>query len=948
MHPGFTPESSTPVDNISQPPPPMPIHENEDENENADENQHDPAKFAKQIAEIDIIYDNDKFIHDLWTNYGFMINGKKLDLNSHISIYEASFIGLCVQTYLNKYVKDKKASLNVLEVGLAYGTSIVHILNRLLKHEGDVNYTIIDPNQSTQWKSNGINTVRDYLKQKNNTSIHVNLMEEYSQDAMAKLTDKYDIIFIDGAHEEDIVIQDLMNSDKILKPNGIMIADDVLHFGVKRALNRFLREKQKYYSRITIVKEDETTYTFNKLDSTDRHIEPEKSRQNIYDTSTMYCYQKIDTKIPTDVQPQVVDTLSQSQRILDEILERVPKNTTTLNIDRAMNGKLVFNFESHNLNNIETIDFSVPGKVESIFFYTQPTKLRKINLNNQNISRMNVLDVPNLEELNLSNNNLNSISLKYYPNLKIANLANNKIVNLANTVFPLAETSIAPAELPRTLSVLNVNNNRLTYIDLLYSSHLTSLNATGNPDIKIVNRPLTLKYLLTDNALSKSPEEKTDGKQYDYEKSLHMYYTLKTKYENLHLAMLDRAYTASNKNSRKFALESVRPLCIQCQRPVGTLFIQKKNHKLYARCGDPREPCNLNITIFTGVYTKVNDEVELMKPNLENSRELIIRHKMDTLFKYMSETESAEKFKLLMDDYDNVKYHYNHYLTLYNETYFSEVKKQEVIEQLNKIYDISTELNLTAADDNTTGVISKYIESYLPEQQQLRELKYEVMEMIKPPKKDEGPSILYQNEIGLERITHIFDEKPHVISFVYDDKPKQREERRRNSPSSRDDDSSEDIFADIPEDISEDISEHNSEDELELISENEITQDIFDFNSNPRVFEIMSRHYQGLELYLRTAIYLNYLLNYKHRKSMDQLIKNIEKQSKTEIDDKTELFHAYNILLAWYEHFAPEKLHKVDSIYDKRKTTRDQTILFNDLYRIYVDPNWRSINMWFT
>lgn len=247
-------------------------------------------KYEEELTNIDTVFDKDEYIHDLWVNYGFKINGEIVDLNSNINVYEACFIGLCVKTYLNRYVEDKTSSLNILEIGLAYGTSSIHIVNQLLPHKGDVNYTVIDPNQSTTWKSIGINNIRDYLKQKNNSSIHLHLMEKFSQDAMVELDGEYDIIFIDGSHGEEIVIQDLMNSHKLLKPNGIMIVDDVKHSGVKKALNRFTRENNSAYSRITIMKEDSPEqYKFNQLPAIDKNSNEKK---NIYDTSTMFCYQK--------------------------------------------------------------------------------------------------------------------------------------------------------------------------------------------------------------------------------------------------------------------------------------------------------------------------------------------------------------------------------------------------------------------------------------------------------------------------------------------------------------------------------------------------------------------------------------------------------------------------------------------------------------------------------
>lgn len=242
--------------------------------------------------------------------------------------------------------------------------------------------------------------------------------------------------------------------------------------------------------------------------------------------------------------------------------------------------------------------------------------------------------------------------------------------------------------------------------------------------------------------------------------------------------MLERAYQSKKtKEDRITALESVRPLCIQCQRPVGTLFMQKKNHKLYAKCGDTNNPCDLKIILFTGKYAKINTELDNAAKDLENSRELIIRHKMDTIFKYMSETESTEKFKLLLDNYDNVKYYHNQYLALYNATYFNEVRKQAIAEKMQTIYDLETEMNQIVADGDLHNAMSKYIESYMPENQNLRELKYEIMETISDINENTSyfDTKLYQSEVRLNRLAHILDEEPHVIAFVYNTIPVHKE-----------------------------------------------------------------------------------------------------------------------------------------------------------------------------
>ncbi len=477
-----------------------------------------------------------------------------------------------------------------------------------------------------------------------------------------------------------------------------------------------------------------------------------------------------------------------SQQIFDELLETMPKSITTININRVLHGRIHINLEIHGLTNVQKIAFTTPGSITSVSFHNPPLKLRVFEAVSQSIDEWKVVGMPYLEELNLSNNRIKNLDLSDYHHLKIANLNNNRLEYFSREEsylkeiqvngkreFVATKSSAGPANLPNTLIKLSINNNRISYLDLVNAPSLVSLYAMNNPNIKIVNRPTSLRDLRIDASVSDTPvseKAKHAADAFDYEQSLNMYYTLKSKYEESRMSMLERAYNSKNtKKERMTALESVRPLCIQCQRPVGTQFVQKKNRKLYARCGDTSHPCELNITIFTGFYTKIDTELANAAADLEHSRELIIRHKMDTIFKFMPETESVEKFKLLLENYDYVKYYYNHYLTLYNETYFSEIRKQAITEKLQRVYDISTEIKqlIDSGSDEHTAM-QKYIDEYLIELQNLRELKYEIMEIFETNasvKDNYFIANLFQNEVNLDRLTHIFDNQPKVISFVY-------------------------------------------------------------------------------------------------------------------------------------------------------------------------------------
>jgi predicted O-methyltransferase YrrM len=238
------------------------------------------SKYKIELDSVNKYIDN-KFIYDIFYNYGFTINNKKVPLNSNINVYEACFISLLVEIYIKTYKKN--TTLNILEIGLAYGTSSIIIINKILKYKYNKSYDVIDPNQTEQWNRIGIINIENFLSYMNKI-LNYKLYEESSVTIFKKLKKKYDIIFIDGSHDEKIVIQDLINSDKKLKINGLIIIDDVLHKGVKNSILDFLN-KYKDYQRISV--NDKGFFIYEK------NIYKIFNKKSFLNPSTMYCFQKI-------------------------------------------------------------------------------------------------------------------------------------------------------------------------------------------------------------------------------------------------------------------------------------------------------------------------------------------------------------------------------------------------------------------------------------------------------------------------------------------------------------------------------------------------------------------------------------------------------------------------------------------------------------------------------
>jgi predicted O-methyltransferase YrrM len=164
--------------------------------------------------------------------------GDTFALHSAIDKAEGNFLHQLVLQYKPQ---------NTLEIGCAYGISSLYICGGLQKNKQESNktgmsyqpkHTIIDPFQTTQWKSVGI----DNLKKANLDCFE--LVEKPSELAMPALLaagQQFDMIFIDGWHTFDHTLLDLFYANRLLNVGGILVVDDVATIKpVNKALRYFL------------------------------------------------------------------------------------------------------------------------------------------------------------------------------------------------------------------------------------------------------------------------------------------------------------------------------------------------------------------------------------------------------------------------------------------------------------------------------------------------------------------------------------------------------------------------------------------------------------------------------------------------------------------------------------------------------------------------------------
>ena len=138
--------------------------------------------------------------------------------------------------------------------------------------------------------------------------------------------------------------------------------------------------------------------------------------------------------------------------------------------------------------------------------------------------------------------------------------------------------------------------------------------------------------------------------------------------------------------------------------------------------------------------------------------------------------------------------------------------------------------------------------------------------------------------------------------------------------------------------------------------------DVFDFDTYREDYDLFSRYFQSVELYLRLANWNTYKYCYmtkiKDKEELDENLRFVQKivdgrhvrVSRTDAEIKewlvlmTDLFETDQLAWSWFKHFRPEKLQNVWRTLEKY--SNHVGLLFNRLYRAHVDSEHEDQKLW--
>ena len=380
--------------------------------------------------------------------------------------------------------------------------------------------------------------------------------------------------------------------------------------------------------------------------------------------------------------------------------------------------------------NVKTLFFT-KGHIRRI--KNIPSTIVRINAPNNEIQAIDELP-ESLEILNVAHNAIKTIDLENALNLTELNVSYNKLAILER--------------LPSSLEVLKCEFNNISELDLKGLS-IKQLFCNNNPKLRLLHIPSTIVDGNYSNNLINQNSFPHDYvvMQTDYRKKLDEYFKLKSHYEN----EVKKAYRKANgkkldanreKNPKKvfqklrdFKNPKSMPPCKGCGKDGGMSFTITSD--VYgAQCAN-NPKCDWKLAINRATFGNREKLIYEYLTDMEDLKDLFIKSKMDSLFRYFSDDSIKDSFQKRMTSYQFCGEQLKKHVDTHNHIYYNEEKKkliQEKEKEINTLLeDVKSKLADTTSEERQTiidDVVKIQDTEIRPLVEYIRRLRYESFKMI--------------------------------------------------------------------------------------------------------------------------------------------------------------------------------------------------------------------------
>ena len=222
-------------------------------------------------------------------------------------------------------------------------------------------------------------------------------------------------------------------------------------------------------------------------------------------------------------------------------------------------------------------------------------------------------------------------------------------------------------------------------------------------------------------------------KKIDVNEAVMEYYKLKEKYDHKFDIKKNKIInTTLDINTKRKEIQTLRSKqkCIICNNTGGTIF-SNVNGILRAVCGNKAQPCGLNIEIKKGKVVNLENLTYDSYKKVENTKDMIIRLKLDLLFNFISEDQLVKKFQEVKKKLDkDLKIYEELSGQLINLTdsklVKTEIERKQILLQMNieEIKKLVTEFDNTGEISNIKDVIRIYLNEIIPLTDEITNSKY--------------------------------------------------------------------------------------------------------------------------------------------------------------------------------------------------------------------------------
>jgi hypothetical protein len=220
--------------------------------------------------------------------------------------------------------------------------------------------------------------------------------------------------------------------------------------------------------------------------------------------------------------------------------------------------------------------------------------------------------------------------------------------------------------------------------------------------------------------------------------------------------------TSLSWKEKRVEYKNYKPKCINCKRPVGTLFTRSYDNKEFTRvlkaiCGDLQDPCSLNITLNIGYFETISSIIKTDETDIDNLKLSVIKDKNNLLFNYITTEQALENFDKLKSEIIDIASSLETTNELWMNIIDNTEKKNAIKKKQEESYIIINEIKriiheFTHTNNNSLiqDAVSMYVNQLTPLLKQLMNLKYQVNQV--EYMEDENVYRLIQKEFSIQNL----------------------------------------------------------------------------------------------------------------------------------------------------------------------------------------------------